>query len=347
MVLDRHESLQRFGEGFLVHAMGRLQAPDQHTPSVAFCTAAPAMPTVFPEAVELPNGPLRVSQLALLQEGYAAGRAWLRAELRAQLRAELRQTTRWPSPICCSPWFCPSLSWRSFGTSSRRQEMHHQEAARRMGDDDAIELEEGFLLASPFALELPRVPLEAASAASPASPASSASSASPATPVSAVPTLALPAEVQEGTLGTLSSGMTWRGRAPGAATAPLSQHGGPGVEIFHVLEPALRIQSPASNSRRSRWQLYLLKAARWRTFGLQYAAHVKAGCCWQHGPQLTIFGGKVVSEGVHELPGVSGRSTRRQRASHCALSGGFGGSVASPKNALQRLEKHLKGPALS
>ena len=45
-----------------------------------------------------------------------------------------------------------------------------------------------------FALELPRVPLEAASAASPASPASSASSASPATPVSAVPTLALPAE---------------------------------------------------------------------------------------------------------------------------------------------------------
>eukprot|EP00439_Symbiodinium_sp_Y106_P023456 s8604_g2.t2 len=192
-----------------------------------------------------------------------------------------------------------------------------KEAARRMGDDDAIELEEGFLLASPFALELPRVPLEAASAASPASPASSASSASPATPVSAVPTLALPAEVQEGTLGTLSSGMTWRGRAPGAATAPLSQHGGPGVEIFHVLEPALRIQSPASNSRRSRWQLYLLKAARWRTFGLQYAAHVKAGCCWQHGPQLTIFGGKVVSEGaarggVHLEPSFAGSETLKE-----------------------------------
>eukprot|EP00439_Symbiodinium_sp_Y106_P014585 s8604_g2.t1 len=265
------------------------------------------MPTVFPEAVELPNGPLRVSQLALLQEGYAAGRAWLRAELRAQLRAELRQTTRWPSPIS-----------EGGGAEDGRRRCHRTRGG----------IPSGFSFC-----------LGAASGAAGSS-------------VSGVPGV-------PGVLGVLGvsgdSGVC--GPYAGVAGGGAGGHAGH-VVIGDDLEgqaPPRRLflstEDPAwrsfTNSRRSRWQLYLLKAARWRTFGLQYAAHVKAGCCWQHGPQLTIFGGKVVSEGVHELPGVSGRSTRRQRASHCALSGGFGGSVASPKNALQRLEKHLKGPALS
>ncbi|CAE7378930.1 unnamed protein product [Symbiodinium natans] len=178
------------------------------------------MPTVFPEAVELPNGPLRVSQLALLQEGYAAGRASVAAAAGTAAGrdhplafTDLLFAVVLPIALMAIFWY------------------FKPKESQRMGDDDAIELEEGFLLvdgrpgplpqASPLALELPRVPLEAASAVSPASLASSESPASPASP--AVPALALQAEVQEGTPGTLIIGDDLEGQvdwAPSAGDPP-------------------------------------------------------------------------------------------------------------------------------